>query len=133
VAERLDERSAQAVEQLERTAAAFRNEVSAAGSAFEAGRRSAADAQAATIESRRRSLSIASAGLLIGALVAVAGATLAVASARRELASIGRDQSLLNAINSADLTLCGERVCARIEPDSHAASADGAYRTVAPR
>lgn len=133
VAGRLDERSTRAVEQLERTSADFRREVTSATNTLGAERTRAAVAQAAAVESRMRVLWIASAALLIGAVVAVAGATLALASAKRELASISRDQRLLQAINAADLTLCGDRVCARVETGEPYAGADGAYRTVARR
>ena len=133
VAERLDERSARAVEQLERTSAAFRTEVAAVADTLGAERSRAAVVQAAAAEFRTRLLWIASGALLVGALVAVAGATLALASARRELESISRDQRLLHAINMADLTLCGDRVCARLEPQARGATDDGGYRTVAPR
>ncbi|MBB6600013.1 hypothetical protein [Luteimonas sp. MC1825] len=115
VAGRLDERSTRAVEHLERTSAEFRREVTAAASMLGAERRRAAAAQAAAGVSGYRHLWIASAALLFGALVAVAGATLALSSARREIDAMGRDLVLLEAVNAADLTLCGERLCARVE------------------
>lgn len=133
VAGRLDERSARAVEQLERTSADFRREVTSAASTLGAGRAQAAVAQAAAVESRMRPLWIASVALLIGAVVAVAGAALALASAKRELASIRRDQVLLDAVNAADLTLCGDRLCARLERRARSADDAPRYQAVARR
>lgn len=84
----------------------------------------------AATQARARMFWILSVGLLAGAFVAAAGATLAVGSARRELAAIQRDQTLTHAINQADLTLCGGRLCARIEGEG---GDTGAYRPIALR
>lgn len=119
VAERLDQRSALAVARVE-----------AAGTALE---QTLSNAGRATLQARMRLLWIASIGLLLGALVAVAGATFALTSAKRELAAITRDQALLEAINAADLTLCGDRLCARVEPGDQPLDARDTYLRIAPR
>ena len=130
IAERLDERSAQAVVRVEAASARLEREATGAAHALAAERRQAATAQQLAAQSHIRLLWIASAGLLVGALVAVAGATFAVASAKRELASIARDQALLQAIYAADVTLCGDRLCARVV---HAGEEAGEYHPIAPR
>lgn len=130
VAERLDERSAHAVGRVEKTCAAFERSAAEAARALAAERSQAASDRHAAREVRGRMLRIASAGLLAGALVATAGALWSVASAKRALASIHRDQALLHAINAADVTLCGEGLCARLEPGE---GAGPEYRKIAPR
>lgn len=135
VAERLDERSARAVARVEAASAVLECEAAAAAAAARAlasEREQAATAPRPRVQPGARLVWIASAAVLAGALVAVAGAALAVASAKRELASITRDQVLLEAIGAADVTLCGERLCARVErPDGPDEAAE--YRPVAPR
>ena len=128
VAERLDERSARAVARVEAASAVLEREAAAAARSLAIGRGQAATAP----QPGARLIWIVSAGMLAGALVAVAGAALAVTSAKRELASITRDQVLLEAISVADVTLCGDRLCARVErADGPGGETD--YRLIAPR
>lgn len=110
IAQRLDERSAFAVERVEAAGAALQHAATTAAA------------------SRARDIRMMSAALLVGALIALVGTGLALDSARRELASIQRDRALLQAINSADLSLCGDRLCARVE-----GAAAGDYMPVAAR
>ena len=130
VVERLDERSAHSVSRLEQACAAFERSAAEAAKVLATERSRAADDRHAAGEARNRMLWVASAGLLAGALVATAGAMWAVGSAKRELASVHRDQALLDAINSADVTRCGDGLCARLEPG---VGAEGEYRRIAPR
>lgn len=131
VLERLDERSVQAVARVEAACAALERDSAAAARALAAERSQVASSRHAADRSRLRLLWIASIALLAGALVALAGALLAVASAKREVDAIHRDQALLQAINDADITLCGDRLCARLS-DGEAPAAPG-YRQIAPR
>lgn len=133
VAERLDERSARAVARVEAASAGLEREAAAAARALAAERGQVATAQRLAAQARIRLLWITSAGMLAGALVAVAGALFAVASAQRELASIARDQALLDAINTADVILCGDRLCARIERVGGMPGEAVDYRPIAPR
>lgn len=128
VADRLDERSVLAVERVEAAGAAIAREAGEAARALAAERGRIAAARQAEEASRLRLLWIASAALLVGALVAVAGSALAVASARRELGGIRRDQMLLGVINDADVVLCDGRLCARLESSDQAGPE---YRRVA--
>lgn len=128
VADRLDERSAQAVGRLEAACVAVEREAGAAARALAAERGQVAKARQAAEAARLRLLWITSIALLVGALVAVAGAAIAVASAKRELDAVQRDQALLNAINGADVALCDGRLCARLDPSDREASG---YRRVA--
>lgn len=130
VSERLDERSALATQRMEQASLHLEQRASDAVKhlAAECARVGAAH-QAAT-QARGRLFWMLSVALLAGAFAAAAWATLAVGSARRELATLQRDHTLTHAINQADLTLCGDRLCARIEGEGGAA---GAYRPIAPR
>lgn len=132
VLERLDERSIRAVSRVEAACAALKRDSAAAARGLAAERGRIAGNLYAADRSRLRLLWIASVALLAGALVALAGASLAVASAKRELDSIHHDQMLLDAINGADITLCGDRLCARLL-DAEAAEAAPGYRRIAPR
>lgn len=128
IAARLDERSARAVQRVEAASAELGRQAASAAQALARERREAATIQQKVVESRIRVLMVASAALLVGALVAVAGASLAVSSAQRELDALGQDRGLLQAIDRADLTLCGERLCARVE-----GAGSGDYRPIAAR
>lgn len=132
VLERLDERSTQAVARVEAACVALEREFAAAAHALAVEHGQLAAARHAAAGSRIRLLWTASIALLVGASVAVAGASLAVASAKRELGAIQRNQTLLNAINSADVTLCNGRLCARVEVGD-GAEVSGGYRRVLPR
>lgn len=131
VLERLDERSTQAVSRVEAACAALEHESATAAQALAVERRQLAAAQHAAIGSRLRLLWTASVALLLSAVVAVAGASLAVASANRELGTIHRDQALLQAINGADITLCGDQLCARVAAKEGEGVAG--YRRIVPR
>lgn len=130
IAQRLDERSAFAVERVEAVGASLQQEAANAARFLAGERQRIADDGRAAVASRLRLLRIASAALFAGALFALAGAALALHSARRELASLQRDGALLGAIERADLVLCGERLCARVEG---ATTGDDGYRPVAAR
>ena len=132
VAERLDERSARAVERVESVAAAFAEEAARARDAMATERTHAAAVHRASELARMRTSRVVSIGLAVLALFALGGTAVGVAEARRELASITRDQALLDAINRADVTLCDGRLCARIDGDRREGDADG-YRRVALR
>ncbi|MBD7987971.1 hypothetical protein H9645_08005 [Luteimonas sp. Sa2BVA3] len=128
VAARLDERSAQAVEQVEAASAALARQGATAAQALAVERTQVVAAGHQAHVARVRWVWLASAALLLGSLVAITGAGLALDSARRELDAIHRERALLQTINGADLSVCGERLCARIE-----GSAAGDYRPVAAR
>lgn len=132
VADQLDERSAQAVGGLEVACAAIERETRVAARMLAAECGHVAAVLHAAEASRLRLLRVASVALLIGAIVAVAGAALAVESARRELDAIQRDQTLLRAINGADVRLCEEQLCARFVDVGSVSPASG-YRQIAPR
>lgn len=133
IVQRLDERSAWAVERVEAAGAALQREAVSATHALAAERSRIASLQQSAAAARIRLLWIASIGLLAGALVAIAGAVFAVASAKRELASLSLDQTLLQAVNTADLILCGDRLCARVESGEAGMGVDGKYHPVAAR
>src|SRR5690606_27759473 len=92
IAARLDERSARAVQRVEAASAELGRQAASAAQALARERREAATIQQKVVESRIRVLMVASAALLVGALVAVAGASLAVSSAQRELDALGQDR-----------------------------------------
>lgn len=122
VSERMDERSALAAERMEQASLHLEQRANAAVKHLAAQCERVADVHRAATEARTRMLWILSAGMLAGALVASAVATFAVGSARRDLAVIERDQTLLQAINRADLTLCGGRLCARLAGEGQGAA-----------
>src|SRR5690606_27819997 len=128
VSERMDERSALAAERMERASVHLEQRAAEAVKHMAAECTRVGTTHRAAAEARVRMLWILSAALLAAALVAAAGAALAVGSARRELASIQRSHTLTHAINQADLTLCGDRLCARFEDEGN-----GAYRPIALR
>lgn len=128
VAERLDERSTRAVERVEAVATSFVAEVARVREATVDELTRAAAAQQASERARLRVSRIVSLGLVAAALLATAAAIVTLGSARRELASISRDQALLDAINSADVTSCDGRLCARIDGQPLDGDADGYWR-----
>jgi len=140
VSERLDERSARATQRMELASLQLEQRTAEAVDRMAAEcARVAATHQAAT-EARARMQWVLSAGLLAAALAAAAWASVAVGSARRELAAIQRDQTLTQAINRADLTLCGDRLCARLDGGGDGPGvgqgedpSPGAYRPIALR
>ena len=71
-----------------------------------------------------------SAALLVGSLLAAGGATYAVAQSRTELQKNRVDATLLKAINMADVTLCGDRLCAHIDRAAALKGVDGPYQPV---
>ena len=130
VSDRLDERSALATQRMGQASLHLEQRASEAVDHLAAEcARMGATHEAAT-QARVRMFWTLSVALLAGAFVAAVWATLAVGSARRELASLQRDHTLIHAINQADLTLCGERLCARIDGGVGDA---GAYRPIALR
>ena len=130
VSERLDERSALATQRMEQASLHLEQRATDAVNHLAAEcARLGASHEAAT-KARMRMFWMLSVALLAGAFLAAAWATIAVGSARRELASLQRDNTLTQAINQADLTLCGDRLCARIEGGGGDA---GAYRPIALR
>ncbi|MEN1960951.1 hypothetical protein WCE41_11570 [Luteimonas sp. MJ246] len=133
IAQRLDERSAFAVERVEAAAATLERQGASAARTLEAERNRSASTQQGAAAARARLPWIASIVLLAGTLVAAIGTTLAVASAKRELVALNRDRELLQAINTADLTLCGDRLCARLERGAVGEGEGGEYRPVAAR
>lgn len=70
------------------------------------------------------------AALLVGSLLAAGGATYAVVQSRAELQKNRADTALLKAINMADVTLCGDRLCANIDAKGSDKRGDGPYRPV---
>ncbi|MBJ6980231.1 MULTISPECIES: hypothetical protein [unclassified Luteimonas] len=132
VAERLDERSARAVQRVEAVAAAFAAEVARMSDALAIDNARAVAAQQASMRTRMRASRMVSGSLLVVAVLAAAAAGVTVASAYRELGSVARDQALLDAINRADVTSCDGRLCARIDGDARGVDADG-YRRIALR
>jgi hypothetical protein len=86
---------------------------------------------AAMARSHRRWLVVAPALAIAGSLLAVGAATLWVAQARGEVERHRIEAGLLRAYNDADVTLCGGRLCVRVDP-SHRAHARG-YVPVAAR
>lgn len=132
VAGRLDERSARAVQRVEAVAASFAAEVARMSDAVRTDSARVAAAQHASLHTRMRASPMISGGLFVAAVLAAAAALFTVASAQRDLASIARDQDLLEAINRADVTSCGGRLCARLDGDRRGGDADG-YRRIALR
>ncbi|MGY1458153.1 hypothetical protein ACW5F0_05820 [Luteimonas sp. A534] len=130
VSERLDERSALAAERMELASVHLEQRTAEAVKHMAAECTRVGTAHRAATEARVRMLWMLSAGLLAATLAAAAVAASAVGSARRELAAIQRDQTLTHAINQADLTLCGGRLCARIEGEG---GDTAAYRPIALR
>ena len=132
VAERLDERSARAVQRVEAVSSEFAAEVARLSDAMAAGTARAAAAQQASMRTRMRASRMVSGGLVAVAVLAVAAAGVMVASAHRELGLVAREQALIDAVNRADVTFCDGRLCARIDRDTHRGDADG-YRRIALR
>ena len=123
VLQRLDDRSEGAVARVEAACDALGQTSRSAAQALGAERQKLATALGAAATSRLRLQWLVSAALLVAAALAALGASLAVASAQRELAAVAADRELLEAIGRADVSLCGERLCARVEQG-------GEYRTV---
>lgn len=71
--------------------------------------------------------------LLAGSLLAVGGAAYAVDQARAQVERHRIEAALLRAYNAADVTLCGERLCANVDPAAPGAGAAGRYRMVRAR
>lgn len=130
VSERLDERSALATQRMELASLHLEQRAVDAVNHLAAECARVGAANAAATQASARMFWMLSVALLAGAFLAAAWATLAVGSARRELAGLQRDHALTHAINRADLTLCGDRLCARIEGGGGDA---GAYRPIALR
>ena len=131
VSERLDERSALATQRMEQASLHLEQRATDAVNHLAAEcARLGASHEAAT-QARTRMFWMLSVALLAGAFLAATWATIAVGSARRELASLQRDNTLTQAINQADLTLCGDRLCARVEGSGGGDA--GAYRPIALR
>lgn len=130
VSERLDERSALAAQRMEQASVHLEQRASDAVKHLAAECARVGAAHESAIQARGRMFWMLSVALLAGAFMAAAWAAFAVGSARRELASLQRDRTLTHAINQADLTLCGDRLCARIEGSGGDA---GAYRPIALR
>lgn len=128
VSERLDERSALATQRMEQAGLHFEQRASDAVNHLAAACARVGAVHEAATQARVRMAWMLSVVLLVGAFAAAVWATLAVGSARRELASLQRDHTLTHAINQADLTLCGDRLCARFEDEGN-----GAYRPIALR
>src|SRR5690606_39038640 len=115
VAERLDERSVRAVERMEAACVAMEREVGAAAGALASERTRFAAAGLSASDARLRLASLATGAMLLAALIAMGASAFTVASARSGLAAIEREAALVRAINAADVTLCGDRLCARVE------------------
>ena len=131
VAERLDERSVRAVERMEAACARLERDVGSAAAALAGERMRFAAGEQAASTARLRLTWMALAALVLAALVVVAGCAFAVAAARAELASLDRDAALVRAINAADVTVCGERLCARVDGSRGEPLAE--YQPIAPR
>lgn len=71
-----------------------------------------------------------SAALLLGSFLAAGGATYAVMQSRSEIQKNRVDASLLKAINSADVALCGDRLCAHIDRSAARKGVEGPYQPV---
>ncbi|MFZ5656509.1 MAG: hypothetical protein ACOY37_05555 [Pseudomonadota bacterium] len=71
--------------------------------------------------------------LLIGSLLAVGGAAYAVMHSRAQVERHRIEAALLRAYNEADVTLCGERLCANVDPRARGVGERGQYRPVKPR
>lgn len=68
--------------------------------------------------------------LIAGSLLAVGAAAYAVADARSQVQRHRIEAELLRAYNRADVTLCGDRLCANVDPRARGV---GRYRPVALR
>ncbi|GAB2503745.1 hypothetical protein [Lysobacter humi (ex Lee et al. 2017)] len=71
--------------------------------------------------------------LLAGSVLAVGAAAYAVAHAREQVERHRIEAALLRAYNAADVTLCGERLCANVDPRGPAVGPGGRYRAVRAR
>lgn len=71
--------------------------------------------------------------LVVGSVLAVGAAGYAVVSSREQVARHRIEAALLRAYNRADVTLCGERLCANVEPGGERYGAQRQYRPVRPR
>ncbi|HEY4529488.1 MAG TPA: hypothetical protein VIG97_04040 [Luteimonas sp.] len=125
VAERLDERSARAVQRVEVVADEFAAEVARMSDAMAAGTERAAAAQLASMHTQMQASRVVSGGLLVAAVLAVAVAGAMVVSAHRELGLVAREQAMIEAVNRADVTFCNGRLCARVDGDTHGGDAHG--------
>ena len=82
---------------------------------------------------RRTWVWIGSGALLIGSVLAVGASAWMVKSSREQVARHQIEARLLRAYNQADVTLCGEQLCANIDPDAPGVGAKKQYRLVQPR
>lgn len=74
------------------------------------------EAQSKALNRERRTwLSLGLSALLIGSLLAIGAAVYAVRQSRQEIARNQVEARLLQAINQADVTLCGEHICANVD------------------
>lgn len=82
---------------------------------------------------RRSWLALGLSALLIGSLLAIGAAVYAVRQSRQEIARNQIEARLLQAINQADVTLCGERICANVDTAAPRAGSTQQYLPVKPR
>lgn len=92
-----------------------------------------AQAREALRRERRRTLWLGSGALLVGAVLAVGASLYAATASHRQVQADRAEARLLRAVNRADLTLCGERLCANVERDGGGVGARGRYLPVRPR
>lgn len=105
-----------------------------------AGAQAAADAaqalereRLALARERRTWIWLGSGALLAGSVLAVGSAAYAVSSSREQVERNRVEAGLLQAINRADVTLCGERLCANVEDAGTRFGERKQYRPVEPR
>jgi hypothetical protein len=98
----------------------------AAGQALEAERRA--------LNQERKTWMWAGCGaLIIGSILATGASAYTVYSGKRELDRQRLEGKLLSAYQSADIALCGERLCARIDPSAPAFGNKKDYRQIKTR
>lgn len=98
----------------------------------------AASAAARTLETERQALSrerrtwlwLGSGALLVGSTLAVVSSFYAVVTSREEIERNQIAADLLRAYDRADVTLCGDRLCANVEDGAARHGADSQYRLV---
>lgn len=101
----------------------------------------AASAAAQTLESERQALSrerrtwlwLGSGALLVASMLATVSAFHAVVTSRKEVERNQIAAGLLRAYDQADVTLCGQRLCANVDDRGGRHGADKQYRLVKPR
>jgi hypothetical protein len=174
VSDRLDERSAAAVRQVEQSSFALEQgarqlqsgadvfvrtalqELEAqAGKAIERGTRHAIErcnaqlqetvqvaaatarnlqqAQLTLQRERRTWIWLGSGALLAGSILSIAGVGFAVKASSEQIARNKVEAALLHAYNQADVTLCGDRLCANFEETGPRYGHHKQYRTIKPR